>query len=212
MKQLYPDLWQTSLYSSGILNSHAYFSEHPDGNILFYNMGDAAELDHIEQLGGIKYQMLTHRDEAGASLVRIQQRFGSTLMFSVNEADAISKHAKADHYFENDDYKLGDIHVLQTPGHTRGSVCFFYQSPHGKNYLFTGDTFFQWDGSWRRLVLSKAGGSEVALAQSLLKIRDLKPDVVMSSGFVGKVGLVEPSSEEWSEAINAEVSRLNKVS
>ena len=208
MNPLYPDLWQTSLYSSGMLNSHAYFLEHPDGNILFYNTGDAAELDHIEQLGGIKYQLITHRDEAGPSLVRIKERFGSTLIFSELEADAIRKHAEADRYFETGDHKLGDIHVFQTPGHTGGSVCFFYESPHGKSYLFTGDTFFQWDGSWRTLVFSAAGGSEALLAKSLLKLRDLKPNVVMSSGFIGDVGLVEPSPTEWTTAIDDEINKL----
>ena len=211
MKQLYPDLWQTPLYSSGMLSSHAYFLRHPDGNVLFYNTGDAAELDHIEQLGGIKYQLLTHRDEAGESLARIQERFGSTLMCTEYEADAISKHARADRYFEDGDHKLGDIDVLQTPGHTGGSVCFFYQSPHGKSYLFSGDTFFRWEGKWATLVLNGAGGSQDSLVKSLAKIRGLNPDVVMSSGFIGKVGLVELSSDKWTAAVDAEICRLGGV-
>jgi glyoxylase-like metal-dependent hydrolase (beta-lactamase superfamily II) len=41
---------------------------------------------------------------------------------------------------ENDKLKLGNepIRIIETPGHTRGSVCFKY-----KNYLFSGDTLFK---------------------------------------------------------------------
>ncbi|AWF80285.1 metallohydrolase [Microbulbifer sp. A4B17] len=208
MKQLYPDLWQSKRYSSGILNTHAYLLRHPDGNILIYNTGDSEDLDHIELLGGVRYQLLSHRDEAGESLKRIQQRFGSILMFTKYEAVAINHYAKADRYFNEGDYQLGDLTVLETPGHTDGSVCFVYQSPYGKTYLFTGDTLFQWNRKWSTLVIKKAGGSEALLVKSLLKLRRVQPDVVMSSGFVGEVGLVEPTHDEWITAIDTQITRL----
>ncbi len=209
MKQIYPDLWQTKIYSSGMLNCYAYFLTTPAGNILFYNTNDEAELTHMENLGGIKYQLITHRDEAGPSLARIKNRFNSKLMFSELESEAIAKHAPADQFFEQEDHKLDDIQVIHTPGHTQGSVCFFYPSPHGKSYLFTGDTFFQWHGEWATLVLNSAGGSKEALQNSLQKLRDLKPDVVMSSGFVGDVALVEPTEMEWRQAIDNEINKLS---
>ena len=208
MKQLYPDLWQSKRYSSGMLNTYAYLLQHPDGNILIYNTGDAEDLDAIEQLGGIRYQLITHRDEAGESLSRIQQRFDSALMVAEYEAPAISQYAKADRYFSEGDHQLDDLTVLATPGHTGGSVCFIYKSPHGKTYLFTGDTFFQWNGKWSTLVIEKAGGSEASLIKSLEKLRGVRPDVVMSSGFVGEVGLVEPKQDEWTAAIDSEIARL----
>ena len=173
MEQVYPDLWQTKRHSSGILNSYTYLLEHPDGNILFYNTNNEEDLQHIEDLGGIKYQLLTHRDEAGASLNRIRERFGSMLMFSEGEAEAISKYAKADRFFDDGDHKPGDIDVLETPGHTSDCVSFVYKSPHGKTYLFTGDAFFQWNGRWTTLILSKAGGAKPALINSLHKLRVL---------------------------------------
>ncbi len=211
MEQVYPDLWQTKRHSSGILNSYTYLLEHPDGNILFYNTNNEEDLQYIEDLGGIKYQLLTHRDEAGASLNRIRERFGSTLMFSEGEAEAISKYAKADRFFDYGDHKPGDIDVLETPGHTSGSVSFVYQSPHGKTYLFTGDTFFQWNGRWATLILNKAGGAKPALINSLHKLRVLKPDVVMSSGFVGEAGGPhEVTVREWRQAIDIEIIRLQK--
>lgn len=208
MKQIYPDLWQSTLFKSGMLNSYAYLLLHPDGNILFYNTNHPTDLDHIEKLGGIKYQLLTHRDEASASLLRVRKRFNSSLVFSEAEAEAISKYAQADQFFNACDHQFEHIQVLHTPGHTNGSVCFTYQSPHGKTYLFSGDTFFQWNGKWATLVLETSGGNKSALIESLQKIRNIKPDVVMSSGFVGGIGIAELSAEDWINAINTEISTL----
>ena len=101
--------------------------------------------------------------------------------------------------------------MLETPGHTSGSVSFVYQSPHGKTYLFTGDTFFQWNGRWTTLILNKAGGAIPALINSLHKLRDLKPNLVMSSGFVGEAGGPhEITVSEWRQAIDTEITRLKK--
>ena len=208
MQQIAPDLWQSSIHRSGILNSHAYLLTRPDGNVLFYNTGDDGDLAQIEELGGIRYQLLTHRDEAAPSLKRISERFGSRLGCSGLEAPAVGRYAPADIVFEAIDDRLGDIEILHTPGHTDGSLCFFYRSPHGKAYLFSGDTIFQWNGRWATLVLSRMGGSKPALADSLLKLRELDPDLVMSSGFVGDVAMAAVTPDAWTEAIDETVSRL----
>ena len=208
MKQLQADLWQTTLYSSGMLNTHAYFLKRPEGNVLFYNTGNNGDLQQMEELGGVKYQLLTHRDEAAPSLTRIRDSFDSKLGFHVLEAPAISKYAEPDIAFESGDHDLDGIQVLQTPGHTEGSICFFYQSPHGKAYLFSGDTIFKWDGKWATFVIPGFGGSKASLADSLLRLREFSPDIVMSSGFVGPVPYGEVTREEWTQAIDDKVKEL----
>ncbi|MGY0216555.1 MBL fold metallo-hydrolase [Endozoicomonadaceae bacterium StTr2] len=211
MNQLQPDLWQTELYSSGMLNSHAYFLTRPEGNVLFYNTGNNQELDQMDELGGIRYQLLTHRDEAGASLNRIRDRFSSILCCSALEAPAVASHATADMTFDETRRQLEDINIFHTPGHTDGSLCFGYQSPHGQYYLFTGDTFFQWNEQWSTFVLESAGGSYQAILSSLQQLRQLTPDLVMSSGFVGKTGLVRFSSrEEWVNAIDPQLALIKQ--
>ena len=210
MKQIQADLWQSTRHSSGILNTHAYLLRRPEGNALFYNTGNDADLDEIEALGGLQYQLLSHRDEAAPSLRRIRERFGSELCCSADEAAAVGSVAQPDILFGPSDRRLGDIEIIHTPGHTEGSVCFFYKSPHGKAYLFTGDTIFLWDGKWATLVLSDAGGSEAALADSLLRLRDLDPDLVMSSGFVGDAALGEVARGEWPRVIDDNMRRLAK--
>lgn len=196
----------------GTLNTHAYFLRKPEGNVLFYNTDNDGDLDQIAELGGIRFQLLSHRDESGPSLNRIKDRFGSRLCCSALEAAIIGKDAQVDMVFQSSDHQLGDIDIIHTPGHTVGSICFFYKSPHGKSYLFTGDTIFQSNGKWATLMFPKAGGSEAALAESLSRLRELKPDIVMCSAFVGDVSFVEVIGNEWAQAIDENVSRLRKES
>ena len=59
------------------------------------------------------------------------------------------------------------LRVLETPGHTSGSICFFEQS---KGILFSGDTLFA--GSIGRADLP--GGDAELLQQSLLSLSRLK--------------------------------------
>ena len=196
----------------GTLNTHAYFLRRPEGNVLFYNTGHDGDLEKIAALGGIRFQLLSHRDESGPSLNRIKDRFGSRLCCSALEAAIIGEDAQVDRAFQSSDRHLGDIDIIHTPGHTAGSICFFYKSPYGKSYLFTGDTIFQSNAKWATLAFPRAGGSEASLAQSLLRLRDLNPDVVMCSAFVGGVSVVEVIGDEWAQAIDDNVSRLLKES
>lgn len=196
----------------GSLNTHAYFLRRPAGNALFYNTGNDGDLEKIAELGGIRFQLLSHRDESGPSLNRIKDRFGSRLCCSALEAPVVGKDATVDITFQAEDHHLGDIDIIHTPGHTAGSICFFYKSPYGKAYLFTGDTIFQSNGKWATLVFPKAGGSKASLAESLLRLRELKPDIVMCSAFVGDVSVVEVNGDEWTQAIDDNVSRLSKES
>lgn len=196
----------------GSLNTHAYFLRRPEGNVLFYNTGNDGDLEQIAELGGIRFQLLSHRDESGPSLNRIKDRFGSRLCCSALEAPIIGKDASVDITLQVEHHHLGDIDIIHTPGHTAGSICFFYKSPYGKSYLFTGDTIFQSNGKWATLAFPRAGGSKAALAESLIRLRDLNPDIVMCSAFVGDVSVVEVVGDEWAQAVDDNVSRLRNES
>ncbi|MBB6522499.1 MBL fold metallo-hydrolase [Pseudoteredinibacter isoporae] len=211
MKQLQPDLWQSTRYSSGMLNSYAYLLLRPAGNVLFYNSGNESDLRQMDALGGAQLQLLTHRDEATPSLARIKDRFGLTLASSALEAPYLEKYTPVDLVLEPGTTQLQDIHVIETPGHTDGSLCFFYESPHGKSYLFTGDTIFLWDGDWSTFVMPKAGGSASALVGSLKELGRIQPDLVMSSGFVGDVGLLDLTPAEWNQAIEHNIQKLERL-
>lgn len=196
----------------GSLNTHAYFLRRSEGNVLFYNTGNEGDLEEIAELGGIRFQLLSHRDESGPSLNRIKDRFGSRLCCSALEAPIIGKDASVDITLQVEHHHLGDIEIIHTPGHTAGSICFFYKSPYGKSYLFTGDTIFQSNAKWATLAFPQAGGSKASLAESLIRLRDLNPDIVMCSAFVGDVSVVEVVGDEWAQAVDDNVSRLRNES
>lgn len=209
MRQITEDLWQSDKYSSGRLYSHAYLLVRPAGNVLFYNTAAEADLAQAEALGGVRYQLLTHRDESGPSLQRIRQRFGSELGCSVPEASYIGRDCQPDLVFSPLDSALEDIQIIHTPGHTDGSITFLYCSPYGQTYLFTGDTYFQSYGQWQTFVMQNAGGTEKDMAESLEKLRQLQPDLVMSSGFVGDVAYREVTRANWAVAIDQTLEALS---
>lgn len=75
----------------------------------------------------------------------------------------------AAHVFHDGDViSVGGIHlsVLYTPGHTRGSVCFFAMENGICESVFTGDTVFA-DGHGRTDLY---GGDEAALERSLVTL------------------------------------------
>lgn len=80
MKKIFNDLWQTKTENPAKgLYTHAYLLIRDDGNVLFYNTGFTEEIDKMDELGGVNYQLLSHQDELGDSLKLIKQRFGSKL-------------------------------------------------------------------------------------------------------------------------------------
>lgn len=213
MKQLYDDLWQTAVWQpfSGV-NTHAYFLCCAGGNVLFYNTGHTADIQHMAELGGIKYQYLSHRDEVGDSLSTIKERFDSTLCCGSQEQAAVEEFCAVDVVIAERQRHFAGIEIIPTPGHTAGSLSFLYKSPHGLTYLFTGDTLFQNKGRWDTLILRKAGGSAHDLANSLRLYQTLEPDVVISSASTsGSCAVVEVEPAVWRVALDDNIRRLQQL-
>jgi glyoxylase-like metal-dependent hydrolase (beta-lactamase superfamily II) len=144
MEKLYDDLWQTKLaIPFGGVKTHAYFLQSDNGNVLFYNTSHNDEIQQMAELGGIKYQYLSHRDESGDSLQIIRERFNSQLCCHKNEEHIISQSCTVDVIFSDRTTHFSDIEAIPTPGHTNGSLSFLDHSPYGRTYLFTGDTLFR---------------------------------------------------------------------
>jgi glyoxylase-like metal-dependent hydrolase (beta-lactamase superfamily II) len=210
MKQLYPDLWQThSEHPFEGVNTHAYFLMRDQGNVLFYSTGQKKDLKHIWEMGGIECQLLSHRDEAGPPLEKIKNLYGSKLACHELEKPFITEYCPVEVLFRKRQNYLDGIEVIPTPGHTDGSVCFYFQSPFGKNYLFTGDTIFPKNDGWGTYVMPAAGGSVPALKASLKLLRLLQPDVVISSASVGHYALKEMSTSEWQDIVDQTLLSLS---
>lgn len=80
-----------------------------------------------------------------------------------------------DFYAEGDDITFGKLrfHIVETPGHTPGSVCLFCE-----NVIFSGDTLFK--GSCGRT--DGPGGSWKEMCHSLNRLADIKGDYQVLAG------------------------------
>ena len=199
MKRLYPDLWQTDQQKQfATLNVHGYVLERPGGNALFYNPRSTAEFEEIASVGGISHHYLSHCHEVSGSLVDVARRFGSALCCHALVERYLSNALPADVYFSSPDTEMhSGVEVIHTPGHTDNSVCYRYRSPHGKTYLFTGDTLYLDGGEWATLVVSPDGGNHRDLAGSLALLRGLDVDVIVCSVSLGEMQIVEVTRPEW---------------
>lgn len=209
MKQLFPDLWETrEEHPFHGVTTHAYLLTQDSGNALFYSTGIREELLEVQRLGGISRQYLSHRDEAGPPLASIKEMFGNQLCCHALEVKAIGKYSKVDVVFEEPCVESNNIQVIPTPGHTAGSTCFVFQSPHGKRYLFTGDLIYPEDNGWGTLVQRHAGGRKKDLGESLMNLREVNPDVVISSASVQRNAVQAVTSEQWHAVIDETIRRL----
>ena len=215
MKQLEPDLWQTSrrMVTDGVF-TRAYLLTKPSGNLLIYNLGEDqdSDLDAIEELGGVSVQVLSHRDEASPALHKVRERFASRLAYHESDAVAIRDEADADLAIApgSNDPALTGVEILHTPGHTPGSVTLRYESPHGKTYLFTGDTIVPVSGGWATGVYPELESDASTLVETLAGLRDCSADLLVSSAFVGETSVVELTPDAWREAIDGRIDSLKR--
>jgi len=208
MQQIYPDLWQSPaeqpIADVPDLITRAYLLTREDGNLLLYSTGFEDEHRHVEELGGLGRHLLSHADEAGPALQRIRSRFGSELWCHRLEADAVRQRGGVapDGTFDGPETWSGTLEIIPSPGHTPGSTCFLYASPHDRTYLFTGDTIGRTDdGVWRNGFLPGMSNKATLIA-SLRMLAELQPDVVLSSAFGGQHAVNEVTSDEWRAAVD----------
>jgi glyoxylase-like metal-dependent hydrolase (beta-lactamase superfamily II) len=208
MRQVQPDLWETEVESPFPgLTTHAYLYQRVQGNVLFYNTSQQADIAQFAELGGVAYQLLSHRDEVGESLALIRERFQAKLGIHQQDQEALSEVLKADLVFTDRQALLDDVEIIPTPGHTPGSVCFLVQSLSGKRYLFTGDTLYLSDWGWQPGMLSFS--DKTALAESLNLLQTLQPDLVISSAYSGQTA-IEVVTGQWAEKVKQAMAKLEK--
>lgn len=199
MRQIRDDLWETTADAPAPgLTTHAYLWTPPaGGNVLFYSVATDGDFDRLEKLGGVAHQYLSHQDEAGPMLERIAERFGSQLHAPAAEEAAIGRFRLPDVPVAGRHTDDHGIEVIEVPGHTPGSTAYVVPGHGGATYLFTGDTLFMTDGD--RWTAGYIGGMSDAdnLARSVRLLGTLRPDVVISSAFMGTDGAHDVDPDEW---------------
>ncbi len=203
MTRIRDDLWQTRMDTPFPgLTTHAYLWRGPRGNVLFYSPASEADFDAIERLGGVSAQYLSHLDEAGPNLKRIDERFGRRLHAPEAELDAITKHARVDvaigsvrHVDPN------GVEVIPTPGHSPGSTSYLVTGVTGERYLFTGDTMFPTvSGTWATFLVPGRGDAG-QLRVSVELLGTVAPDLVISSAFGGETAWAVVDPRSWADCV-----------
>jgi len=207
MQKVLTDLWQTSTDSPFPgLTTHAFLWT--TRNALFYSTLTDADFAAIDELGGVADQYLSHRDEAGPMLARIAERFDSALHAPAAELLEIGQHAHIDVPLGSRHIDVNGVEVIPTPGHSPGSTCYLLAGADG-TYLFTGDTIFLTDsGSWWAGYLPGIGDAD-ALAASLLLLRTLSPDLVISSAFKGDSAVTRIQPGRWHDHVDEAIASLS---
>lgn len=123
--------------------------------------------DHIGAIDCFKVPVYIHKDEYQVlvdSYNITPERYGRNMPYSLEDIDIVKIDESA--VFSIDDKK---IHVIHTPGHTIGGVCYKFG-----NDLCTGDTLFKEKvGKW----IFKTGDLE-AMKKSVVNLINTQPDNV----------------------------------
>lgn len=112
----------------------AYLLLREEGNVLIDSPRFAAPLvRRLEELGGVRWMFLTHRDDV-ADHVKFAEHFACSRV--LHEGDVTPGTRDVEHVVTGTEPEAlaDDLLVIPTPGHTRGSACLAHDT-----HLFTGD-------------------------------------------------------------------------
>lgn len=113
----------------------AYFIRRERGNILIDSPRfDRRLLRALEEMGGIRYIYLTHKDDI-ADYQKFKHHFGADVIYHADDFNYKIQHAeitlRGEEIFVLDE----EVTIIPQPGHTRGHTVLLYKA----YYLFSGD-------------------------------------------------------------------------
>lgn len=173
-------------------NCFILFDENKDAFVVDPGASSDIIIDAIEKNNlNIKYILLTHGhfDHVGA-VAGLKKKFNAPVYLHKNDKNFLEnpkevresafgiqiESANVDVFVkEGDEIPFSDdyIKVIETPGHTIGSVCYLF-----KNYLFAGDTLF--NGSIGRTDFPESDHS--LMIDSLKVLKELDDEIYILSG------------------------------
>ena len=123
------DVYFCGYASAASYGASSWLVRRPDGNVLVDSPRAAGPLlRRIADLGGVRWLVLTHRDDV-ADHAAFRARFGCERV--MHRADAV---AGCERVLDGDARLADDLEIVHVPGHTRGSIALLW-----RDHLFAGD-------------------------------------------------------------------------
>ena len=113
----------------------SYLIQRSEGNVLIDSPRFAPPLvKRLEELGGVRYLYLTHRDDV-ADHQKFQQHFGCDRILHKDEINSGTRDVEIKLSGSEPVQLASDLLIIPVPGHTQGHTVLLY----GDRFLFTGD-------------------------------------------------------------------------
>ncbi|NET35214.1 MAG: MBL fold metallo-hydrolase [Cyanothece sp. SIO1E1] len=124
----------------------SYFIQRLEGNILVDSPRFTPPLvKRLEDMGGIRYMYLTHRDDV-ADHQKFQQHFGCERILHQDDITADTDSVEIQLFGIEPIALTDDLLIIPVPGHTKGHTVLLYDN----QFLFTGD-HLAWSTPWHHL-------------------------------------------------------------
>lgn len=129
------NIYHCGYHSEQSFGAASYLIQRPEGNVLVDSSRFTPPLvKQIEQLGGVRYLYLTHRDDV-ADHAKFHQHFGCDRILHADEINSDTQ--TVEHQISGTEpiQFTPDLLIIPVPGHTKGHTVLLYNN----TFLFTGD-------------------------------------------------------------------------
>jgi glyoxylase-like metal-dependent hydrolase (beta-lactamase superfamily II) len=132
---LVENIYHCGYHSERSYGAASYFIQRPEGNILVDSPRFTPPLvKRLEEMGGIRYLYLTHRDDV-ADHQKFHQHFDCDRILHQDEINPGTQDVEIQ-LTGTEPYSLTDeLQIILVPGHTKGHTVLLYKD----TFLFTGD-------------------------------------------------------------------------
>lgn len=141
------DVYHCGYHSESSYAATSYFIQRPDGNVLVDSPRFAPPLvKRLEEMGGIRYMYLTHRDDV-ADHQKYAQHFGCDRILHEDDITRGTRDVEIQLTGFEPIELASDLLIIPVPGHSKGHTVLL----HNHKFLFTGD-HLAWDEELEQLV------------------------------------------------------------
>ncbi|KAM3116471.1 MBL fold metallo-hydrolase [Phormidesmis sp. 146-33] len=141
------NVFHCGYHAENSFGAASYLIQRPEGNILVDSPRFSPPLvKQIEEMGGIRYLYLTHRDDV-ADHQKFHDHFGCDRLLHADEINRSTESVEIK-LTGSDPFQLdSELLIIPVPGHTKGHTVLLYQN----QFLFTGD-HLAWSDRLKQLI------------------------------------------------------------